>query len=190
MDSQVCAFLKTVDPFFKNAEEQLENLEMKEDVAEWWLQNTRQEAASAATVGVRTVEGQTGDEHDAIPHKRITAALVFGQDAQDNFTNSGLPAPVDISGLIPPARPSPEDSPTGTFTPAPLDTVDEEPAETEESAETLAWRIEGMTTSEKQVELEKKSKTKKRNTERRKAKARANEAARAEGSANSSEVKK
>lgn len=189
MDSQVCAFLKTVDPTF-NAEEQLENLEMKEDIAEWWLQNTRQEAASALAGAARMVERENADDHDSIPHKRITAAFVFGQDVQDTSTNAGLPAPVDITGLLPPARPSPEDSPTGTIMPDPLDTIEEEPSETEESAETLARRIEGLATTEKQIELEKKSKTKKRNAERKKAKARANEAARAEGLAGSSEAQK
>ena len=184
MDSQVCAFLKTVDPTF-NAEEQLENLEMKEDIAEWWLQNTRQEAASAAGA-TWMVERGTADDHHSVPRRRITAAFVFGQDAQDTSTNAGLPAPVDISGLVPPARPSLEDSPIGTITPARLDTVEEESAENEESAETLARRIKGTSTTEEPVHLEKKSKTQKRNTQRRKAKARANEAARAEGLAGSS----
>ena len=188
MDSQVCAFLKTVDPSF-DAEEQLENLEMKEDIAEWWLQKTRQEAVSAAAGAVLMVERESADDHATIPHKRITAAFVFGQDAQDTSTNSGV-ASVDISGLLPSTPPGPEDRPTGTIAPARLDTIEEEPAEIEESAETLARRIEGMTTTEEQISLEKLSQTQKRNAQRRRAKARVNEAARAESLASSSGAKK
>lgn len=172
VDSEVCAFLSTRDPNF-DAEEQLANLEMREDIDELWLQNARQEAA-------RMVEGENADDHLSMSHTRVTAAFVFGvtQNAQDVPANSDLPAPVNISGLLPPPRPSPEDSPADSVSPAPLDTIEEEPAVSEESVETLARRIEGMATTEG-TKVEKKSKTKKRNTQRKKAKARANEAAKA-----------
>lgn len=209
MDSEVCAYFKSVVPDF-DAEAQLANFEMKEDVAEWLFRNTRQEAISAA-VAIGMSERAIADGHHSIPHKGITATFVFGQDAQDSPASSGLPAPVDISGLLPPPHPSPGGSSTGTirYRPAPLDTIEEEPAKiedsptgnitpppsntikdkaakTEVSAQALARWIEGL---EEQLKPERQSKTKKRNTQRRKAKAKANEAATVEGVAGNSESK-
>lgn len=198
-DSEVCAYLKSVYRHF-DAEGQLVVFEMKEDAAEWQLQSMSQEEMSAAVV-VGMFGRATADDHGSIPQKRITAAFVFGKDEQAAASGLG-PMPVDISGLVPPPRPSAEANPTGIIAPAPLDTIEEESASTKpksaikkerpkfkESAETLARWIEGMSTPEEEVEMDKQSKTNKRNNQRRKAKARASEAAREEGLTDNSEGK-
>ena len=199
-DSEVCAYLKSVFPNF-DAEGQLASLEMKEDIVQWQLQSMSQEAMSAAVV-VGMSKRAIADDHDSISQKRVTAAFVYGKDAQDASSGPGLPVPVDISGLVPPPRASFEDRPTRTINPTPLETIEEEPAREEDShtgstkpalfeksAETLARWIEGMSDEEEQAETEKTSKTKKRNAQRRKAKARASEATSTEGHAYNSERK-
>lgn len=155
LDSEVCSFLKMHDRNF-DGERQLKILEMEDEVAEWRLEHARRETEEAA----RRLEG--------------TKAIA----------NYDVPTPINVTGLLPRPRLHTTDTPTGTPTdrlsPVPMDTIEEEPAETEEAAEVIARRINSTNTARKQVKVERRSKTMIRNAERRKARVRTREATRAE----------
>lgn len=165
VDSEVCAFLKLKDPRWE-AEEALEVLEMEEEFAKWRLEHARRE--------------RNAGDHKLVPSTDRTTVANFGdqEDSREYLVGYETPAPVDITGLIPPPRA--KDSPTG-HSPNPLSTIEEEPEETEETAEKLSLRIEDLNTTDEQTKAQKMSKTQKRNIQRKRAKARASEAAKAEG---------
>ena len=155
MDSEVCSFLKMHDQNF-DAEKQLKILEMEDEVAEWRLEHARRETEEAA----RRLEGNR------------------------SAANDDVPPPINVTGLLP--RPhtyitgTPTGTPTDRLSPVPMDTIEEEPVETEEAAEIIARRINSANATRKQIKVERRSKTMIRNAERRKARVRARETARAE----------
>lgn len=107
MDSEVCAFLRTQDRT-SDAEKELEVLEMENDIAKWLLEHARREAIETA----RMVEANDAADHETNPRTQPTAVVGLGdqEDIRMNSVNYYLPAPVDITGLLPPPSPHAEDS--------------------------------------------------------------------------------
>ena len=186
MDSEVCAFLKTQDRKFDDKKE-LEFLEMTEEMDEWRLEHARREAIDSA----RLAEEDDADDRLLLrPHPVTTVRYVVPGDAREKNFHYDLPAPVDVSGLLPPPRPHTEDSPTDALSPVPLNSVEEESAETtepEETAEAIALRINSISVEEEQ-KVDKRSKNKKRNLQRKKARARAKETPKTEVPAGGDQV--
>lgn len=153
MDTEVCSFLSTQDPSF-DANRQLEVLEMEGEVAEWRLELARREAHEVAR---RLGVSHTSSDYD-------------------------LPAPVNVTGLLPRPFPRPraKDSPTDRLSPVPMDTIEEESTEPEETAEDITLRTNSTNTTEEHTKVERRPKTMIRNIERRKAKLRTRAAAKAE----------
>ena len=125
MDSEVCAFLKTQDRKFDDGKE-LEYLEMKEDAAEWRLEHARRGAIEAA----RTVEEDDAN-HRLIPRPYPVTAVGFvnPENIRGSPADCGLPAPVDVTGLLSPSRPHAKEDPTGSLSCVVLNAIDEEGAE-------------------------------------------------------------
>ncbi len=173
VDSEVCAFLKTQDRKFDD-EIELEILEMKEEIGEWRLEHARREAIEAARMAE---EDDANDRSISRPHPVTAVGFVNPAHVRGSPANYGLPAPVDVTGLLPPPRPHAEDSPTGSLSCVALNAIDEECAErieTEETAEAIALRINGSN-AEENKKVDKRLKNKERNIQRKKARARAKE---------------
>lgn len=177
MDAEVCAFLETRDRTF-DAEEQLEILENEEEIAEWRLEQERREADE----DVSMLGEDDADEYDTNPHTDLTATVGSEdrQDVPEAFRTHELAVSVDVTGLLPPPRPPAKDSPESPLSPNTLDAIEEELAETEETAEAIARRIGSMNTTGVQAQVGKKSKAKIRDMRRKKAIARAKGASNAE----------
>lgn len=146
MDSEVCAILRTKDRTF-DVQKQLEILEMKDEIGEWRLEHARREADQA----IRT---------------HPTAEVGFGgqEEVPGNPASYDVPAPVDVSGLLPPPRLRAKNSTMEQLRPIRLESTNEEAEGVEETAEAIALRIDSMDSTERQAKPEKKSKTRLRNT--------------------------